>query len=70
MAKIDTSISEIHLLNGIELSQYRNRDLRNKESELIVVDDTLYKIIDEFYRKKEDQSWNFYMIQNMDFQLI
>lgn len=59
MAKIDTSISEIRLLRGIELSEYYNRELQNNESELIVINETLYKIIETNLRKQKTEIMEF-----------
>lgn len=59
MAKIDTSVSEIKMLGGIELSEYYKRELQNNESELFVIEDKLYKIIDAMCRRQKQQIMEF-----------
>lgn len=59
MAKIETTMEEIKN-NGILLEEYLGMDIQNGESDLIVKQDILYKIIEGSYRKKKQNIMEFF----------
>lgn len=58
MAKIETTIEEIKK-NGLLLEDYLGYDIQNGESELIVKNGKIYKIIEGVYRKKKQRVMEF-----------